>query len=182
VLAVIAAAAGVLAGLGAPAAADPTPTATAAPAAATQPCASSDLALREVSATGGALPEAVYALRNRGAAGCRISGSIGIRLFDAQGKPISLRFGPNSAMPMLLTLAAGDEASFTVTYGRLGTAQCVTSARIEVYLAPQLTPVSAATTFTACAFPSIRISYLRLAAPSPAPSPSPSAATRLISP
>jgi Protein of unknown function (DUF4232) len=167
VLAVIATAAGLFAGLGTPAsAADPAPGATA-----TRPCTPADLSLREVGATGGALPAATYALRNGAAAACRVSGLIGVRLFDAQGKPIRLRVGPNSAMPMLLTLAPGDEASFTITYGRTGTSQCVASTRIDVYLPEQSVPLSAPATFTGCAFPSVRISALRLGAPSPAPSP-----------
>jgi hypothetical protein len=174
-LAALVAALGFLEATGAPAAAEPSP--AAAPAGAIQPCATSDLALREVSATVGVVPQAVYALRNRGTAACRISGAVGIRMLDAQGKPLALRFGPNSMMAMLLTLAAGDEASFTVTYGRPGTTNCATAARIDVYIAPQLTPVSAATTFTACALPSVRVSNLRLGVPpalqSPAPSPSP---------
>lgn len=171
-LAVAAAAIGALAAGGSPALAQ----ATATPST-TAPCAAADLALREVSATAGALPQAVYALHNRGAAACRISGRIGIRLFDAQGKPIAVRIGPNSAMPMLLTLAPGDEGTFTVTYGRFGTEQCTPSARIEVYFAPQLVPVSSQTSFVACAVPALRISNLRLGpapAPSAVPSPPPS--------
>lgn len=181
-LAVLVTVLGFLEGTGSPAlAAEPNP--AAATDQALRPCAPPDLALREVSATVGALPAAVYGLRNRGAAACRISGTAGIRMFDAQGKQIELRFGPKSAMPMLLTLAPGDEASFTVTYGRTGTEQCATAARIDVYLPPQPAPISAATSFRACALPSLRVSNLRLgvpsatppAAPSPPAVPSPSA-------
>ena len=151
----------------------PLPAASAAPDSA---CASSDLVLREAAATGGPVPDAVYVLRNRGTAACRIAGGVGIRLFDAQGKPLPLRIGPRSTMPMLIALGPGGEASFTVTYGRPGLGQCATSARIDVYLAPQLTPVSAPTSFVACAFPAVRISNLRPGAPVPAPEPAPSAA------
>jgi hypothetical protein len=146
--------------------------ATAAPV--TPPCEPADVTLREVSVAGGALPQGVYALRNHGAGACRIAGRVGIRLFDAQGKPIPLRIGPNSAMPVLLTLAPSDEATFTVTYGRPGTEQCTTSARIEVYLAPQPVPVSAPTSFVGCAYPALRISNLRLGAPTRPPSALPS--------
>jgi Protein of unknown function (DUF4232) len=159
------------------AAAEPQPAASPGAAArAVTACAPSDLTLREVSATAGALPSAVYALRNGGSAACRIAGEVGIRMLDAHGATLRLRFGPNSMMPVLLTLAAGDEASFTVTYGRAGTAQCGTAARVEVYLPPNTTPVGAPTTFTACALPSVRVSALRLgvpAAPSPSPAPTP---------
>lgn len=180
VLAVIALAAAASAGLGARASAADTVPAKEPAAPAARPCAPADLTLREVSATAGALPEAVYALRNRGAAACLIAGSVGIRLFDAQGKPIPLRTGPNSALPAQLALAVGDEAWFTVTYGRTGTSQCVTSARIEVSLPAQTTPLSAPTGFTGCAFPSIRISNVRQGVPSPAPSAAPSPAMRLV--
>jgi hypothetical protein len=163
------------AGFAAPSAAEPSPAAAStAPAQTAAPCAPAALALREVSETAGVLPEAVYALGNRGAAACRISGSLGIRMFDAQGKPLPLRFGPNSTMATLLTLGPADEASFTVTYGRPGVAQCALAARIDVYLAQELPPVSAATSFTACALPAVRVSSLRLGVPPAAGSPAPS--------
>jgi hypothetical protein len=163
-------------GFAAASAAEPSPAAasTAAPAQTAAPCTPAALALREVSATAGVLPEAVYALGNRGAAACRISGAVGIQMFDAQGKPLPLRFGPNSTMATLLTLGPADEASFTVTYGRPGVAQCAPAARIDVYLAPELPPVSAATSFTACALPAVRVSSLRLGVPPAAGSPAPS--------
>ena len=194
-LAVVAAVAGALAAGRSPAsaAADRSTVAQAAPAAApvtVPPCAAADLALREVGVAGGALPQGVYAMRNRGTAPCRIAGRVGIRLFDAQGKAIPLRIGPNSAMPVLLTLAPGDEGSFTVTYGRTGTQECTTSARIEVYVAAEPMPVSAApTSFIGCGYPALRISNLRLGVPTPAPSALPSplpsvspAAVRAFSP
>jgi Protein of unknown function (DUF4232) len=170
VVAVMAAVAAALAGASAPArAADPAPAATASP-----PCMPADLTLREVSSTAGALPAAVYALHNHGASACRIAGALDIRLFDAQGKPIRLRIGPNSTAPALFVLGAGDDASFTITYGRTGTSQCAAAARIDIYLPGQSIALSAPATFTGCAFPSVRISPLRAGAPSPAPSAAPS--------
>ena len=83
--------------------------------AALAPCESSALALREVT-VGRAPGDALFVLENRGAAACRIIGSVGIRLFDAAGGPIPLRFAPRTMMAMLLTLEPGAEASFTVTF------------------------------------------------------------------
>jgi uncharacterized protein DUF4232 len=156
------------AALAAPAAAASEPVATPAPA--LQPCVASDLSLREVSAPAAPDPSALYALENTGSAACRISGGVGIRLFDPDGKPIPLRFAPRTAMALLLTLAPGQEASFTVTTGPHASGRCAPSARIEVFVAPQPVPVAAKTAFVVCAGGLTRVSNLQLGVPSAVPS------------
>jgi hypothetical protein len=140
-----------------------------------QPCASSDLVLRQAGAAASGPPDTVFALKNAGSAACRISGGVGIRLFDAHGDPIALRVAPRNAMPMLLTLAPGEEASFAVAFVPQKTAQCTTSARLEAYLAPQTTPVAANVAVPVCTGTTVHVSNLRAGVPVSAPTSSPAA-------
>jgi hypothetical protein len=134
--------------------------------AAAPPCASSALALREV--TVGRPPgEALFALENRGDAACRIIGSVGIHLFDAAGAAIPVRFAPRTQMAMLLTLEPGAEASFSVTFAAQPPERCVTAARVEVFLTPQTAPLSMTTSILACTAGPVRVSNLRLGVPPP---------------
>ena len=161
-VAVIATSLGVIAGAAVPAAGS-----EAAPAAAA-PCTPSDLALRQVKNP--ASPpdaDAVYALKNRGTTTCTVSGSVGIRLFDAQGKLIDLHFAVRNTMATLVILAPGDEATFSISFAPHAPLESVTTAHIEVYLAAQLVPVSAPTTIAAYAGPAVRVSNLRLTPPAP---------------
>jgi hypothetical protein len=86
-------------------------------------------------------------------------------LFDAQGKLIDVRFAVRNTMAMLVTLAPGDEASFSIAFSPHPPMESVTTARIEVDLAPQLVPVSAPTTIAAYSGPLVRISNLRRTPP-----------------
>ena len=156
----------VLAGLAAPAAAASDPGAAAVPQ-----CATSDLALRQVKSaatTPSPDAEALFALQNAGAASCTVSGGIGIRLFDAQGKPIELRFAVRNTMAMLITLAPGEEATFSVGFAPHPPMDSVTTARIDVYLTPQSAPVSAPAAIAAYGGPAVRVSNLRRTAVIPA--------------
>jgi hypothetical protein len=142
------------------------PGASPAASAAAPACATSALALREV--TLGRPPgEALFVLENRGDAACRISGSVGIRLFDAAGAPIPLQFAPRMAMALLLTLEPGAEASFTVAFAAQSPQRCVNAARIEVSLAAQTVPLSETTSMIACTGAPVRVSNLRLGVPPP---------------
>jgi uncharacterized protein DUF4232 len=137
-----------------------------AASAAALPCASSALALREV--TVGRPPgEALFVLENRGDAPCVLIGSVGIGLFDAAGAAIPLRFAPRTKMAMRLTLEPGAEASFTVTFAAQPPERCVTAARIEVFITAQTTPLSATTSLIACTAGPVRVSNLRLGVPPP---------------
>lgn len=174
VLAVAVAALAVLAAAASPATAfaDASAATGAAAPAGAQPCAPADLLLRQAAPAAAAtpspdapVPDAIYVLKNRGAVACTISGGVGVRLFDPNGDAIALRVAPRNAMPLLLTLAPGDEASFTVSFAPHGTARCATSARIEVYLAPQLAPLAAATSLQACSGATMTVSNLRFGLP-----------------
>ena len=155
---VIATSIGILAGLAAPAVA-----ASEAAAAVVPQCATSDLALRQVKSAATPSPgtEAVFALQNVGAASCTVSGGVGIRLFDAQGRPIELRFAVRNAMPILIALAPGDEASFSVAFAPHPPMESATAARIDVYVTPQSAPASAPATIVAYSGAAVRISNLR---------------------
>ena len=157
-VAVIATSLGTLAGLPATAAA-----ASEAAAPVVPQCATSDLALRQVknAAPPSLDTDVVFALQNVGAASCTVSGGIGIRLFDAQGKPIELHFAVRYAMAMLIVLAPGDEASFSITFAPHPAMESVTAARIDVYVTAQSAPVSAPATIVAFSGPAVRISNLR---------------------
>lgn len=178
-LAVLAAALCAAASVCGPAFADAAPSAAETPpppAPAVQPCASSDLALRQVGMGAGGGPGAVvtFALRNRGTAACRMPGGVGIRLFDAQGGALPLRFAPRTAMALLLTLAPGDEASFTVSYAPpYGSIECKPAARIEVLVPPQFEAVGAKTSVPACTGAVMVVSNLRPGVPVSVPSSSP---------
>jgi hypothetical protein len=148
-------------------AASPAPNAPALPKDGVAPCAASDLALREVVGKAGGTPPAMwtYAVKNRGAAACRLIGSAGIRLIDARGKEIPLHFGVRTMMAMLLTLRPGAEASFTVSYmpqARDASPSCEKGARIEVFFPAQTTPLIAKSTMTGCSGLLVRVSNLRL--------------------
>ena len=133
----------------------PQPGPTSAPPARVRSCAAADLALREVIGKhdDGAAPAVwTYAVQNRSGSACRLAGSAGIRLLDAHGKELPLRFAPRTTMAMLLTLAPGNEAWFMVSYaphGRNAASACTKSARIEVFF-PQVAPLSARSTMPAC--------------------------------
>src|ERR1700681_464056 len=163
-VALIATSLGVLAGTAVTAAA-----ATQVTPAAAAPCAPSDVSLRQVTNAAPPSPdvETVYALQNGGATPCRVSGGVNIRLFDAQGKLIELRFAARNRMAMLLTLAPGDEATFSISFAPHAPMESVTTARIEVYVAAQLVPVSAPTTIAAFSGPAVRVSNLRLVPSTP---------------
>jgi hypothetical protein len=148
-----------------PAVPDTTP--PSAPPVSLRPCAASDLVLREVIGKADGAPPAVwtYAVKNRSGSACRLVGSAGFKLLDASGKELPLHFAPRTMMAMLLTLAAGNEASFTVTYAphaRDAATDCAKSARIEVFFPDQLAPLSAKTTMPACSGLVVRVSNLRL--------------------
>ena len=139
---------------------------TNAPPAQLRACAASDLALREVIGKADGAPPAMwtYAVKNRSGSACRLIGSAGIRLLDARGKELPLRFAPRTMMAMLLILASGNEASFTVSYAphaRDAGSECTKSARIDV-LFPQLAPMSARSTMPACTGLLVHVSNLRL--------------------
>jgi Protein of unknown function (DUF4232) len=132
-------------------------------------CAPSDLALREVGKTHDAHPAGwIYAVKNHTGSACRIVGSPGLRLFDASGKELPLKFAPRTMMAMLLTLAPGAEASFTVSYGpQHGTntaTDCKRAARIEAFFPDERSPLSAKSTLPACAGLLVNVSNLRLVA------------------
>ena len=138
----------------------------APPGASLQPCASTDLALREAPpAAAGSSAGTVFVLRNLAATACRITGGVGIRLLDANGNPIPLRFAPHTKMAMLLTLTPDGEASFTVSFAPHDSAGCAVAARIEVTIPAQLPVVSAPTTIVACSEAVVTVSNLRLSAP-----------------
>ena len=185
-LAVLAAALWTAGGLATSADASPGARMTAPPSSpGMQPCAPSDLTLREIplGAAGGLDPVMAYALKNSGSAACRISGGVGIRLFDADGNAAQLRFAPRTAMPMLLTLAPGDEAWFTLTYVLpLAGAACTAAGRIEVFVPPQTAAVAVKTSLAACSGATVRVSNLRAGVPTAVPTTAPSVdPTALIS-
>ena len=132
-----------------------------------QPCAPSDLSLRQAGRTSPTDPAAgtIFVLRNRGAAPCRLVGGVGIRLFDADAKEISLRFAPRTMMAMLLTLAPDAEASFTVTALPHDATDCTAGTRIDVSIPGQPAPVSAQTTLAGCSGTVLAVSNLRLGVP-----------------
>jgi hypothetical protein len=151
--------------------AQPPPVATApAPSAETAPCVARDLALREVRTgdAGELAPYAIYALQNRGAAPCRIVGTVGIRLLDAGGNAFPLRFGVHILMAMLLTLPPGYEASFSVAYAPHAPQRCPASTSIAVFVAAQTEAVTAPSTLVACNGPEVRVGNLRLGVALPA--------------
>jgi len=148
------------------AAPNPQPGPTNAAPAQLRSCAASDLALREVIGKTDAAPPAMwtYAVKNRSDSACRLVSNAGIRLLDAHGKELPLRFTPRTTMAMVLTLAPGNEASFTVRYAPHAgdtAGECTKSARIEV-LFPQLAPLSARSTMPACSGLRVQVSNLRL--------------------
>jgi hypothetical protein len=147
------------------AAASPVPQASA-PAAVPE-CATSELGLREIAVKPehGDPTEAKYVLQNRGSAPCRMVGAVGIRLLDPQGNSVPLRFAVRNAMAMLVTLAPGGEASFTVSYVPPVPARCAAADRIAVFIPSQTTPVTAPATIAACTGGQVRVSNLSMGAP-----------------
>jgi len=107
-----------------------------------------------------------YGVKNHSGSSCRIVGSPGIRLFDASGKELPLKFAPRTMMAMLLTLPPGGEASFTVSYGPQNTTNtatdCKRAARIEVFVPDLQSPLSAKSTMPACTGRLVHVSNLRL--------------------
>jgi Domain of unknown function (DUF4232) len=144
-----------------------TPAPAAAAPAAVPECAPSELGLREIAVKPdhGDPTEATYVLQNRGSVSCRIVGSVGIRLLDPQGNSVPLRFAVRNAMAMLLTLAPGGEASFTVSYVAPVPARCAAADRIAVFVPPQTTAVTAPATIAACTGGQVRVSNLSMSAP-----------------
>jgi hypothetical protein len=132
-----------------------------------QPCAPSELALRDAGRTAsGTGPGTVFALRNLGASPCRLNGGVGVRLYGADGKQIPLQFGPNDLVLRTgLTLAPGEEASFTLAFAPPASSDCATAARIEVVLSGRPSAVAAATALAACPGATATISRLRLGLP-----------------
>jgi hypothetical protein len=139
---------------------------TTAPAG-VQACAPSDLSLREAPPADAddSAPGTAFVLRNHGLTACRITGGGGIRLLDASGNAIPLRFAPRTKMAMLLTLDPGAEASFTVSFAPHDLVRCAVAARIEVTIPGLPTAVSAPTTIVACGDAVVTVSNLRLGAP-----------------
>jgi hypothetical protein len=146
----------------------------APPSGSLKPRAASDLTLREAGvapagaepAGAGSAPGRIYALKNSGSDACRVSGGVGIRLYDASGAAFPLRFAPRTLMAMLLTLQPGAEASFTVSFASPPKAPCASSARIEAFLAADATPIAAETSLPVCDG-LVTISNLRPGAPPP---------------
>jgi hypothetical protein len=133
---------------------------------ATAQCAVADLSLREVEASPSDQPtEATYIVENHGAAACRMSGGLGVRLLDPQGNEIPLRFAPRTAMAMLLTLPVSGRASFTVSYASPPAGRCAQAARIAAYVPAQTTPLLAPSTIGACTGVPVRVSNLTLLPP-----------------
>jgi Protein of unknown function (DUF4232) len=149
--------------------------ATPAPNAAKNACRPQDLALRDAGAdpSSDATRER-YALQNVGLGPCRISGWLNAVLRDANGAPIVLQVAPRNKMAMLLALARGHEASFTIAYpgsgGPNGEQRCVAAQTIAVTIAGATTPLVAPTRITPCppaTGPGMRISNLQLGVPLP---------------
>jgi hypothetical protein len=142
------------------------PGTTAGPAVTTPACEMKDLALSELaSETKG--DEGVYVVENRGAAACRITGGVSIRLLDAQGNEVPLGFAPRTMMAMLLTLAPGAKASFTVKYVTIPAKSCPLASRIAAYFPGQTTPLTAQANIEACTGSVVLVSNLRAGLPPP---------------
>ena len=137
-------------------------------------CFAANLSLREAPSPDGVAPSTatVFVVRNLGTMACRITGGLGIRLFDADGNAIPLRFAPRTMMALLLTLAPGAEASFTIGFGPHDAARCTIAARVEVAIPGQLPALGAPVTMTACSDAVATVSNLRLGLSAPLPPPS----------
>ncbi|GAC1578167.1 MAG: hypothetical protein NVS3B7_11720 [Candidatus Elarobacter sp.] len=147
-------------------------------AGAVAPCRVDELAGRVLEGDGAATT--VFALRNRGPQACRIAGNVGVRLLDERGTPYPIQTAPRATMAMLLTLASGREASFSLGYTRAIVA-CPSSAFVEVYVPPQPDPIRVQAHVPACTgtgAPQLRVSNLRLGLP-PAPVASPVPVARI---